>query len=126
MAKKDRDRGKALERWVGSRLGWRRRRAGETANGFDDNVQLDGSLTPVSVECKAYAVLQLRTAWIEQAETNAGGRDWMIVQRPKGRTWPIVSMDWRFAERLLRTARVTNQKEEEDGESQGSGSSGAH
>lgn len=113
MAAKDRARGKALERWVAGRLGWRRRRSGETANGYDDNVQLDGSLTLVSIECKAYEVLQLRTKWIEQASQNAGVRPWAVVQRPKGWRWPVVTMDWRFFEHLLERAGFTNHEEGE-------------
>ena len=104
MAKKDRDRGKALERWIGARLGWRRRRAGETYNGFDDCVLPDGSLAPVSIEAKAYAVLQLRGADLLQAQNNAGGRPWALVQRPKTRRWPLVTIDWRFFEFLLESA----------------------
>lgn len=110
MARKDRARGDALERWIGGRLGWRRRRRGETSNGHDDVVQLDGTLAPVSIESKAWEKLQLREAWLEQAERNAGVRPWAIVQRPKGRQWPVVSLDWRFFEHLLERAGFTNQE----------------
>lgn len=111
MAIKDRQRGKAFERWVAGRLGWRRRRHGETANGHDDTVQLDGSLTPVSIECKTYAVLQLREAWVEQAKRNAGRRPWAIAQRPKGWRIPVVTIDWIFFEQLLHTAGYTTTEE---------------
>lgn len=114
MASKDRARGKALERWVGGRLGWRRRRAGENYNGYDDNVMPDGSLTPVSIECKTYAVLQLRTDWVDQAKDNAGTRPWAIVQRPKGWREPVVTIGFGFFHSLLGSAGFITNHEEGD------------
>lgn len=101
MAAKDRARGKQFERWVAARLGYRRRRSGETANGHDDNVMPDGSLAPISIEAKTYAVLQLRTEWVQQARQNAGDRPWAIVQRPKGWSRPVVTIDFEFFEELV-------------------------
>ena len=101
MGASDRARGKAFERWVAARLGYRRRRSGETFNGYDDNVMPDGSLAPISIEAKAHAVLQLRTEWIKQARTNAGSRPWALVQRPKGWREPVVTIGWSYFERLV-------------------------
>lgn len=114
MAAKDRARGKSLERWVAARLGYRRRRSGETFNGRDDNVLPDGSLAPVSIECKADTVLKLRVKWLEQAARNAGERPWIVVQRPLWRRNPVATMDWFFAEALLNTAGYTNRQEAVD------------
>jgi len=83
MAAKDRARGKAFERWVAAKLGARRRRMFEGL-GFDDVVEENGALLPVSIECKTYATLQLRQSWVDQAKRNAGKRPWAIVQRPTG------------------------------------------
>ena len=116
MAAKDRARGKALERFVAGRLGWRRRRSGENYNGFDDVVQMDGALAPVSLECKSVSVLQLRTAWIDQARQNAAGRPWAVVQRPFGWREPVVTIDFRFFVELLSKAGHTNQKGMNDAE----------
>ncbi len=113
MATKDRQRGKAFERWVAARLGWRRRSHGEHG-GFDDIVLPEGGLAPVSIECKSYEVLQLREIWIKQAIRNAAGRPWAVVQRPRGWRRPVVSIDWLFFEELLEKAQYTNRKEEED------------
>jgi hypothetical protein len=99
---------------VAGRLGWRRRRSGENANGFDDNVLQDGSLAPISIEAKANAVLQLRTDWLIQAERNAGLRPWIVVQRPLRRRHPIVSMEWPFFEHLLVAAGYIDQGEAEN------------
>ena len=123
MAAKDRARGKSLERYVAARLGWRRRRSGENFNGFDDNVQMDGSLTPFSIECKSNAVLQLRTSWIDQAKQNATGRPWAVVQRPLGWRDPLVTISFTTFANLLELAGITNQPGEEvhdhsDGSSQ--------
>lgn len=114
MAAKDSARGKALERWVANRLGWRRRRSGENANGYDDVVQVDGSLAPVSLECKSVSVLQLRTAWLVQAQTNARGRPWAVVQRPRGWREPVVTVEFSFFRSLLEAAGITNQTGETD------------
>ena len=73
-------RGKAFERHVAALFGYRRRRNGEGID-FDDCVQLDGSLAPISIECKAHSVPQIREEWLEQAERNAKGRPWVLVQR---------------------------------------------
>lgn len=83
MAKKDQQRGKSLELHVGRIFGGRRRRNGEGV-GFDDCVDVNGFQLPISIESKAYSVLQLRTSWVNQAVRNATGRPWIIVQRPKG------------------------------------------
>ena len=95
MAAKDRARGKQFERHVGRIFGGRRRRAGEGLE-FDDCVEIDGSKLPVSLECKAYSVLQLRQAWVDQAIRNSGGRPWVIAQRPKGsrRIYATVDLEW--------------------------------
>lgn len=95
MAAKDRARGKAFELHVGRLFGGRRRTNGERG-GFDDCVPLDGGLLPVSIEAKAYEKLQLRQEWIDQAIRNAGGRPWVVAQRPKGsrRIYATVDMDW--------------------------------
>ena len=95
MAAKDRARGKQLERDVALKFGYRRRTNGEHG-GFDDCVLVDGGLAPISVEAKAYQVLQLRNEWVEQAVRNAGGRPWVIAQRPKGsrRIYATVDLDW--------------------------------
>ena len=61
-------------------FGYRRRRSGEGID-YDDCVQQDGSLTPISLECKAYKVPQIREEWLTQAERNAKGRPWVLVQR---------------------------------------------
>lgn len=121
MAAKDRNRGKAFERWVANRLGWRRRSHGEHG-GYDDVVLPDGRLAPVSIECKTYAVLQLREAWIEQAKRNAGFRPWAVAQRPKGSREPVVTIGWLFFEQLLGSAGyIHTTTEEESGESTGPG-----
>ena len=118
-AAKDRARGKSFERWVAGRLGWRRRTHGERG-GFDDVVLVEGGLAPVSIECKAYAVLQLRTADINQAKRNAAGRPWALVQRPRGWRSPVVTIDWFFFEALLRGAGfITNHEEEVDDGAEG-------
>jgi hypothetical protein len=95
LAAKDRARGKQLERDVAAKFGFRRRTNGEHG-GFDDCVLVDGGLAPISVEAKAYSVLQLRTDWVEQAVRNAGERPWVITQRPKGsrRIYATVDLDW--------------------------------
>ena len=95
MASKDRARGKALELHVGRLFGGRRRTNGEHG-GFDDCVPLEGGLLPVSLETKAYSVLQLQQKWIDQAVRNAGGRPWAVVQRPKGsrRIYATVDLEW--------------------------------
>ena len=113
MAAKDRSRSKAFERWVAGRLGWRRRSYGEHG-GFDDIVLPEGGLAPVSIECKAYAIVQLREAWIEQAKRNAKGRPWALVQRPKGWREPVVTIGWLFFEQLMQEAGYTNRIEEEE------------
>lgn len=61
-------------------FGYRRRHNGEGID-YDDCVQQDGSLAPISIECKAHAVPQLRESWLAQAERNAKGRPWVLVQR---------------------------------------------
>jgi len=95
MTAKDRDRGKALERVVAAKFGFRRRSHGEHG-GFDDCVLVEGGLAPISIECKSYAVLQLRQGWIDQAVRNSGERPWLIAQRPKGsrRIYATVDLDW--------------------------------
>lgn len=116
MAAKDRERGKALERTVAARFGGRRRRNGEGV-GFDDCLRQleDGSTEPlpISLECKAYATLQLRTDWIEQAIRNADDRPWAVVQRPKGSRRILATVDLDFLVRLCEAAGLTNQPEEE-------------
>lgn len=105
-----------MERWAAGRLGWRRRRAGENFNGYDDVVQMDGSLAPVSLECKSYEVLQLRTAWIDQARQNAEGRPWAVVQRPLGWKEPVVTIGFSFFANLLELSGLTNHQEEDSAE----------
>lgn len=94
MAAKDSARGKALELHVGRIFGGRRRRNGEGV-GFDDCVSVDGFQLPISIEAKSYSVLQLRAEWIDQAKRNAGGRPWILVQRPRGsrRTYVTLELD---------------------------------
>lgn len=111
MAAKDRARGKSLERWVAARLGWRRRTNGEHG-GFDDVVLPDGGLSPVSIECKAYATIQLRSDWVSQARANAGVRPWALVTRPRGYRSPLVTIEFEFFRELLGAAGyITNQGE---------------
>jgi hypothetical protein len=107
MAAKDRARGKALELKVGRMFGGRRRHNGEGVE-FDDCVQQDGTRLPISIECKAYDKLQLRQDWIEQAQRNAGGRPWAVVQRPKGSRTIYATVDLNFLLALwqLRSARI--------------------
>lgn len=92
MAAKDSARGEAFALFVGRLFGGRRRRDGEGLE-FDDCVAMDGSDLPVSIECKAYAKVQLQTKWFDQARRNAGGRPWIIAQRPKGWRRPIATVD---------------------------------
>lgn len=106
MAAKDRQRGKALELHVGRLLGGRRRRNGEGV-GFDDCVDEFGYQLPVSFECKAYDVLQLRSSWVTQARRNAGDRPWVIAQRPKGSRTVYATVDLDFLIALLRAAGIT-------------------
>ena len=106
VAAKYRQRGKSLERWVAGRLGWRRRSHGEHG-GYDDVVPPEGGLAPVSIECKAHEVLQLRTSWIDQARQNAGTRPWALVQRPLGWKEPIVTIGFGFFKELLEAAGIT-------------------
>jgi len=101
--RKDRERGKALERTVGAMLGGRRRRNGEGV-GFDDCVKDDSSELDISVECKAHEVLQLRSAWVEQARKNASGRPWLLAQRPKNSKTIYVTLDLDFLAQLLSEA----------------------
>lgn len=100
MAAKDRARGKTFERWVAAKLGARRRRSGEGL-AFDDIVEESGFALPVSFECKTYAQLQLRQAWVDQALRNAGSRPWAIVQRPKGSQTVYATIDFEFLLALL-------------------------
>lgn len=100
MASKDRQRGKAFERWVAARLGARRRRSGEGL-AFDDIVEENGFALPISLECKTYAQLQLRQDWIDQAKRNAGTRPWAVIQRPKGSQTVYVTIDFEFFRALL-------------------------
>lgn len=115
MAAKDSARGKALELRIGRIFGGRRRRNGEGV-GFDDCVDAAGAQLLISIECKSYAVLQLRKEWLEQALRNATGRPWMVVQKPKGWRRILVTLeldtliDPKFHE-LLREL-TTNQSEE--------------
>ena len=95
MASKDRARGKVWEREVAAMFGFRRRSHGEHG-GFDDCVLVEGGLAPISIEAKAYDVLQLRMDWVDQAVRNAGERPWLIAQRPKGsrRKYGTVDLEW--------------------------------
>lgn len=120
MAAKDKARGSAFELQVGRMFGGRRRRNGEGI-GFDDCVTDDEHgntiVLPVSIECKAYARLQLQTSWIEQAIRNSGGRPWIVAQRPKGWRRPIATVDLEWLRDLCVAAGVigaptTNQTEE--------------
>ena len=117
MAAKDRARGKALERYVAGRLGWRRRTHGEHG-GFDDVVLPEGGLAPVSLECKADATLKLRTAWIDQAKRNSGTRPWAVVQRPLGWREPVVTINFSFFRDLLVGAGITTNQQGEDDETE--------
>ena len=103
MAAKDAARGKVLELHVGRLFGGRRRRNGEGV-GFDDCIAEDGAALPISFECKAYSVLQLRQAWIDQARRNADGRPWAVVQRPKGSRTVYATVDLQFLHALARHA----------------------
>ena len=101
MAAKDRKRGDAFERWVAAKLGARRRHRGEGL-AYDDIVEKDtGFALPISIECKTYATLQLRQAWIDQAQRNAGARPWVVVQRPKGSQTVYATVDFEFLLALL-------------------------
>lgn len=114
MAARDRQRGKAWERSVAARFGGRRRRSGEGLE-FDDCIAVDGSQLPVSIEAKAYATLQLRQVWVDQAIRNSKGRPWVIAQRPKGsrRTYATVDLDWLVE--LCRVAGLINHQTEREG-----------
>ena len=105
MAAKDRARGKSLELAVGRMFGGRRRRSGEGTE-FDDCLAVDGSPLPISFECKAHQKLQLRQAWLDQARRNSHGRDWAVVQRPKGSRTIFATVDLDFLIRLCRQAGV--------------------
>lgn len=107
MAAKDRARGKALELKVGRMFGGRRRRNGEGLD-YDDCVSVDGSRLPVSLECKSYDRLQLRSEWIEQARRNCGDRPWVVVQRPKGSKTIYATVDLTFLLQLCRDAGVVD------------------
>lgn len=125
MAAKDRQRGKALELHVGRLLGGRRRRNGEGV-GFDDCVDEFGYQLPVSFECKAYDVLQLRSSWVTQARRNAGDRPWVIAQRPKGSRRIYATVDLQFLIELATKAGLiepTNQTEENRVSTEGSSTS---
>lgn len=101
MAAKDRARGKAFERWVGRKLGGRRRLAYERGTADCEDV-------PFAVEAKSgYGKPQLPAAWIQQAERHAAQENlpWILVQRPKGWRDPLVTM--RFSTLL----QLTNQQE---------------
>lgn len=108
MASKDRSRGKAFELYVGRLFGGRRRRNGEGV-GFDDCVTEHGFELPVSLECKAYAKVQLQEKWFDQARRNAGGRPWIIAQRPKGWRRPIATVDLEWLASLCEAAGLINQ-----------------
>ena len=103
MAAKDRQRGKALELFVGRLFGGRRRRSGEGLE-YDDCLAVDGSPLPISFECKAYSRLQLQQKWIDQARRNSGGRPWAVVQRPKGSRLVLATVDLRFLHELAMKA----------------------
>lgn len=105
MARKDSARGKAFELFVGRMFYGRRRRNGEGL-GFDDCITLDGFVLPVSIECKAYAKLQLQEKWFVQARRNAGPRPWIIAQRPKGWRRPIATVDLEWLRDLCVLAGV--------------------
>lgn len=112
MAAKDRARGKAFELYVGRLFGGRRRTNGERG-GFDDCVPVEGGLMPVSIECKAYAVPQLREDWLEQAERNAGDRPWALFQRRrKGSKKLLMTVDGHFGVELVKCWVVNHQTEE--------------
>ena len=116
MAAKDAARGSAWERAGAAMFGFRRRRKGETYNGKDDCVLLDGSLAPLSLECKSYQRLMLLTADINQARRNAGDRPWILAQRPKGWRRPIGTVDLEWLRDVCVLAGLidppTNQPEE--------------
>lgn len=115
MAAKDRARGKAFERWVGARLGGRRRLSHERGN-----ADCDG--TPFAIEAKSgYGKPQLPAAWLQQAERHEAeeGRPWALIQRPLGWKDPLVTM--RFStlfnrEVLLALLELTNHEGDEDAE----------
>lgn len=113
MAAKDRARGKAFELTVGRLFGGRRRTNGERG-GFDDCVPIEGGLLPVSIEAKTYATLQLRQDWVEQAIRNAGGRPWVIAQRPKGSKRIYATVDLLWLVELCRVAGLIHQTEREE------------
>lgn len=120
MAAKDRQRGKALELYVGRLFGGRRRRSGEGLE-YDDCLAVDGSPLPISFECKAYSKLQLQQKWIDQARRNSGGRPWAVVQRPKGSRLVLATVDLKFLHELAEKAGViTNRLEGISGSSEGS------
>ena len=112
MAAKDRARGKAFELTVGRMFGGRRRTNGERG-GFDDCVPVEGGQLPVSIEAKAYERLQLRQDWVDQAIRNAGGRPWLIAQRPKGsrRIYATVDLMW-LVELCTVAGLITNTERE--------------
>lgn len=119
MAAKDKARGAELELHVGRKFGGRRRRNGEGL-GFDDCIMPDGSPLPISFECKAYAVLQLKTSWIEQAIRNCTGRPWAVVQRPKGSRRIYATVDLDFLYELAVKAGVIEEGAEDAHRQQGS------
>ncbi len=104
MARRDQQRGKAFERWVGKALGGRRRWSDAGGGSDCDDV-------PFAVECKAYDQLQLRTKWVEQARRHEASEElpWLIVQRPKGWHHPVATMDFRTLLWLTDAAGLTNQ-----------------
>lgn len=112
MAAKDRARGKAFELTVGRLFGGRRRTNGERG-GFDDCVPVEGGQLPVSIEAKAYATLQLRQEWVEQAIRNANGRPWVIAQRPKGSRRIYATVDLLWLVELCRVAGLVAHQTEE-------------
>lgn len=113
MASKDRQRGKAFELYVG-RLFFGRRRTNGERGGFDDCVPIAGGELPVSIECKAYSTLQLRTKDIAQAKRNAGQRPWILAQRPLGWRQPIAVVDLIWLRDVLVQAGVVTKPEEEE------------
>lgn len=122
IATKDRNRGKQLERDVAARFGFRRRTNGEHG-GFDDCVLIEGGLAPVSIECKSYAVLQLRGSWATQAIRNAGERPWLIAQRPVGSrtTYATIDLNW-LVELCITAGLIARQTEGEETSDEGESS----
>lgn len=98
MARKDSLRGKAFELWAAKLFGGRRR--GNNGTGGCDVIEC-----PVALECKAPGRLELRSAWLEQAQRQGlqEGKPWVLAIRPKGSHHPIGIVDLRWLAQITTT-----------------------